>query len=519
MEIERKGVWGVRGITIGLFLFSFVVRLIHNGYVMESPLYFFPLGGHVPYMTMAEKIAQGNLIPIDRPFSLSSPLFPYILALEYALTGINNLFASRLIGIFLDSVTCLMVAMLTRRHFGRWAGIISGLGVAAYGPMIFYSAEVMAVPYTLFFVTLAMLLLDRDGNPWIYLLSSLFLGIAVGTRPNLMILAIMTIPLPFLLRRRKRGLKSMAIIIGLMLTLFPITLINHMASGKWVFLTTSGGHNFFFGHNPHSTAGYTLPLSLDGDLFLNMKGLAERVEGRPFEDDEVSPYYFKKGLHHVIKHPLREIRLMGEKALAAINDYEASTYVNYYLQRELSPVLAYAVSFKFLFPLAALGLILHFRKYTLLMPVMAAFLSILIYFYISRLRMPMIPFLAVFAGGALTRCFSYIKRRQWSSVALIVLFCLATYTISNLRLVKIDTSNEWNKMGVVFRAKKQYVDAEKAFFRAMKENPSNPNTYFNLSVLYRVMGDPEKARRMRIMGDGLRRWSGTEGWIRALKEG
>lgn len=503
--MERQKIFNDRIVTIAVFCVALLVRMIHNAYIMKSPLYYLPLGGHVPYLVMAEKIAGGTILPFNGPFSLNSPLYPYILAAEFLITGIDQLFFARLFGMVLDSLTCVFVVMIARRHFGTIASLVCGLVVAFYGPMIFYSSELIAVTYTLFFITLAILLLDSNGSVLLHLLSGLLLGIAVGTRPNLLILVVFIILVPFYQKREMRWLKSSVITIGVILIILPITIANYIASGRFVLLTTSAGHNFYLGHNPDATAGYTIPESLDGDIFLNMKRLAEKIEGHSFEDDEISPYYIKKGLGYIFNHPKEEILITGKKALASINDYEATTYVNYYFQKALSPVLAYAIGFGILFPFAALGIVIHYRRSLLMMPIVTSFLTIFIFFYIARLRMPMIPFLTIFAVGAFSTMVSYIHRRNWKRFILGSLFVLGVCLLSNLNLADIDTSNEWNKVGIAFRIQKRYTDAERAFLQAKKNNPVNVNTYLNLGVLYDATGNHEKAREMRAVADTLKK--------------
>ena len=290
------------------------------------------------------------------------------------------------------------------------------------------------------------------------------------------------------------------IIIGVILGIMPITTMNYMASGKFVLLTTSAGHNFYLGHRTDADAGYTLPQTLDGDIFHNMKRLAEKVEGHKFEDEAVSAYYFRKALGHITSDPMKELSIMSDKLLASINDYEATNYVNYYYQKELSPVLGFAVTLGLLFPFAALGMVLQYRRYYLIMPILVSFLTIILFFYIARLRMPMVPFLAIFAGYSICSMISWIIDKKWNRLAFGSLFVIGIYILSNLNLVKIDTSNEWNKVGIVLRVMKRYEEGEKAFFRAKRENPANPNSYLNLAVLYRETGHLQKAIDNRKKG-------------------
>jgi 4-amino-4-deoxy-L-arabinose transferase-like glycosyltransferase len=513
--------------SIALFIVAIIVRLVHNGYVMESPLYYLPLGGHVPYLEMAEKISGGDILPIDAPFSLNSPLYPYILALEFFFVGVDQLFLTRLFGIVLDSLTCVMVVIISRQHFGKNAGVAAGIIAAIYGPMIFYSAELIAVSHTLFFVTLGIYLLYKDGSPCLHLFSGLLIGIAVGTRPNLLILGVLIVSVPFVLRKKKRWTKSFFIGIGIALSILPIIIANYIASGKVVLLTTSAGHNFYIGHNPQAKAGYFVPDNLmgtvfsnKGSIFTNMKNLAEEVEGREFEDTEISSYYMTRAFGHIVTHPLSEARLLMKRIALAMNGFEATTYSDYYFQKELSPVLRFAPTLGFIFPLAALGMIMAFGRqyYILYLPILSTFLSILLFFCISRIRMPMIPFIVIFAGHGVSYLLSFLNTKQWNKTLLSALFIAPMFIFCNIAWSKPDSSNEWNKVGIVLRIQKRYEDAERAFIRARELNPTNPNTYLNLDVLYRTVGSPDKAANMRSMAKKLINRNEEEQFIETLKQ-
>jgi hypothetical protein len=486
-----------------IFSIALALRLLHNGYAMESPLYLFPLGGHVPYLVLAERIAGGELVPFDGPITLNSPLHPYVLALVYRIVGVWELHLVRLTGILLDSLTCVLIASLARGCFGPAAGWIAGLLSAGYGPMVFYAAELMEVPYVLFLLTAAVWVLQRTDRLPGYAGAGVLLGLGVCLRPNLLLVAAALVGAPTLLGRSRAAAKSAVLAVALLVSIAPISLINYLASGRWVLLTASGGHNFYLGHRRGATAGYTLPESLDGDIFASMKTLAEKVEGRPIADHEVSGYYVRKALRHIRADPLGELRLAARKLEAAANDHEASTYVCYEFQRATSPMLAHMAGFGTLFPLAVVGMLAHRRCVLLLVPVLATFLTIVLFFYIARLRMPMVPFLIVFASAALVDLWRDLRGRRWQRIAGTVAVLAVTGIASNRRLVPVDVSDEWNKTGVVLRLQERYADAEEAFLAARAANPRNPNTYRNLGVLYEKLGRTEEAAQMRRVAESV----------------
>ena len=282
---------------------AFVLRFLHTESLLADPLYFNPLGGNVPYLRMAQSISAGNLLPVDGAFTVNSPLYPYFLTLLYQVFGEGAFFQVRLVTALVDAGTCVLVAILARRHFGPVAGWAGGLALACFGPMIFFATDLTPVPLTLFLLTLALVVLDRRDRSWAFLLAGLLFGLAAGTRPNVLVAGLLALGLPWV-RGSKRALRlSAALAAGLILGVAPVTMANWAASGRPVLLTLSAGHNFYIGHNPSAQAQYSLPAPLDGDIFESMKALAEDVEGRAFADEDVSSYYMRRGLAHVAENP------------------------------------------------------------------------------------------------------------------------------------------------------------------------------------------------------------------------
>ncbi|MGK7345431.1 MAG: hypothetical protein ACNS63_06445 [Candidatus Nitrospinota bacterium M3_3B_026] len=486
--------------AIAVFTAALAVRLVHNSHMIASPLYHVPMGGHVPYLLMAREIVENGLLPWDRAFSVNSPLYPYILAAQYQAAGGENFLAVRFFGMAADGVTCALVTLLAYRHFGALAAYAAGALAVFYGPMIFYSAELIAAVYSVFFLTLGIFLLDRDGGLSRHLASGLFIGLAAGTRPNLVLAAALAVLAPYVLGRPERRAKAAAVALGAALAVSPITIANYAMSGQLVPITLSGGHNLYLGHNPASMAGYAPPNPgrMGMYIFDDMKKLAEEETDREMKDTEVSGYYVSKTIDSVLAGPAREAALLVKKAAAAVNDYEATTYADYYFQKEISPVLAWAPGMGLVFPLAAVGMAAAGRgRFVLLIPVITTFATILVFFFVSRLRMPMAPFLIIFAGGAVASLAGYIRAKRWSRTALTAALMTPLFVLGSWEFVKSDTSNEWNKAGVVLRANERYRQAEAAFIRAARENPANPDSYRNLAVLYEKTGAPGKAEKMR----------------------
>ncbi len=497
------------------------LRLAHDAAMLPSPLHAVPLGGHVVFLDQAERIAGGALVP-DRPFTDNSPLFPYLLAILFALAGGRDLRLVRLVGIGVDAVTAMLVARLATRRFGPLAGVVAGVLYACYAPAIFFAAEPIYVPYALVCCVATALLLTRaPATAGRTLAAGASFGVATGFIPSLAIGA----PLLALVAadgarnavvdvERQAGARlgrAAAALVGVGLAIAPITALNYAASGNIVLLTMSAGHAFYLGHNPEARAGYYLPDRIGGveaanrgSIFDSMHRIAEDAEGHAISDDGVSRYYARKAWHHVVTHPAAELRLFALRLAAFCNWFEATTYADFYFEREQSAVLRLLPTFPLLLALAVVGLVATRlrEEWPLLLFPATSLASVLVFFYLARFRMPAVPFLCCFAGRGVASLVATVRRRESRLAPQIAAAGLAL-VVASWPMVAPDTSNEWNKLGTLYVAMKRYPDAEAAFRRAAAENPASPSAYRNLEKVYDATGAAAQAREARVIADGL----------------
>ena len=197
--------------------------------------------------------------------------------------------------------------------------------------------------------------------------------------------------------------------------------------------------------------------------------------------------------------PGRELELLGRRALLLVNDFEATTYANYDYQQAYSPLLRWAPSFSLLFALAIPGMMLGARRrlFHLWLPILSAAATVLLFFYISRLRVVMVPALGVFAGATIAVALAHLRTRDWRQLATVVIAASLAGALASLPLLRSDTSNEWNKAGGVLRMAGDLEGAEAAFLRARMENADNPNAWLNLAGLYEATARPDDAEAAR----------------------
>ena len=109
-------------------------------------------------------------------------------------------------------------------------------------------------------------------------------------------------------------------------------------------------------------------------------------------------------------------------------------------------------------------------------PVLVAAVSVLGFFYIARLRVVMVPSLAIFAGAAAARIAELSRDRARQAVVIAGVLALMGFAAAKIPLLDSDTSNDWNKAGGVLRVMGRYAEAETALERARTANLPLPAT-------------------------------------------
>ena len=489
---------------------ALIVRLIYNSQIIHLPLYQYPLGGHTIFIEYAEKILAGDLNPTKRVFTDNSPYYPYLLSVLMLIFGAKNYLLIRLFGAMADLITIYLIGKIADKKFNSESSFFSMLLYALYGPAIYLSVELIYSVYAVLLVALIQyLIIKGDENCSeankirTYAPLGIILGILVGIMPS----SVLIVPLLIIyLKVKKVEIKNITITVLLFfITIFPIAVLNYKNSKSFTLLTTGFGHNFYIGHNKYSKVGYYLPekigefyLTSRGNIFDNMKKIAEEGEGRTFQDSQVSSYFFKKAIGHIVEHPAEEFKLLCQRMHAFLNIHEATTYVNYYFQSQNSKLLQYTVQFNLLLFFSVFG-ILHTRlrdHLDLVIPIIITLLTILIFFYLTRFRIIMIPTLVIYGGvGIAVIKNSFLKNRVKFFTKLGIAFLFLG--ISSFRLVKIDLSNEWNKVGAVYLKLQRLKEAKEAFYKSLSENSSNSATYLNLALVLNKEGNAEEADKMK----------------------
>jgi 4-amino-4-deoxy-L-arabinose transferase-like glycosyltransferase len=496
---------GERLAVAGLFLSAFLLRLMHLQQLRaHDPFFGLPSVDPRLYHEWAQAIG-GDFLG-SAPFFMA-PLYPYTLALLYAVTG-PDLLAARLLNCLLGALTCVLVWRLAREFFDRRVALLAGALIALYSMLIFYEGSLLAenliVPLTLGVVLTSVWALD-DPRVARWLLAGAVLGLSATARQNLLLYAPLLLGwMAWSLRGRVAPMRRLGLAAGyaagIALLVLPVTLRNLVVTGDAALIATSGGSNFYSGNNPEANGAYRIPSRFPrtqsddaAEQAAIYHATAEREEGRPLSASQASAYWFGQGLAFIRDHPGAWLRLEWRKLRRFWNAGEIWNNRSYELTREFSWVLRLPlVNFGLLAPLALLGLGLTARDWRGLFPLHAmiavTLATALALFVLSRYRVPVVPLLAVFAAAAAVRLVEDARARKWRAlaVALVALAGMVAFTRLpfpdvSLGMAHYNLANRYQALGLWDRAIAHYGEAIAA-------DPDYISNYNNLAVVYEEMG-------------------------------
>lgn len=428
-----------------LFALALAVRAAYFWSVWDAPAVRYAMGDAEAYQERALAILAGQWFEDDAFYQ--DPLYPYFLALSYAIFGAG--FGFHLcVQALLSSLTAVLIYWIGLRVFGAWSGALAGVFAALYGPLLYYDALLLKVSLSLFLVTVAFVLLLRadrvDGSQTrpslrglaAWLAAGYSFGLATLTRGNyLVFVPVLLLWVGWVRGAQSRRRLSIAVVtVGLALAIAPVTIHNAVVSGDFVLITSQAGQNFYIGNYRDNRVGVYIPPPFarahpryeQND----MRDEAERRVGHPLSPSERSVFWFREGLAEIAADPAHAKRLVLRKLRLFASDYEAPDNYSFdYFRDELSAVLRLPLpTWGIVFPLSIVGLISGYRNrraWLLTLYVLTYVLTLVLFYMASRYRMPVIPAVLVFAGEGARQIFGALRSGRWR-LALPVLLLLAS---------------------------------------------------------------------------------------------
>lgn len=452
------------------------------------------------YHDMAVALFQGAYHP-GTPF-WQPPFYSIAVSLLYRLSGPSP-DAVRLLQVVLHATSALLVFVLGRRVFGsRPAWIAWGI-YAAYGPLLLAAQQLLGpvLAITLMLIAIVMLTSERPSLTQLAI-GGLALGLASITVATMLVLVPLLL---FYIARQQRPAKGLALLVLLLsIAVGPawITAWNAHESGEAVFISYNGGINFWLGNNPE----YERTVAIrPGREWSALTIEPQRAGARGFGGQ--SDYFYRKGLTWAAAAPLEAARLYAHKARLLLRGDEIFRNEAIYpycgesrLLRLLLWVGGVGFPFGLLLPLATVGMFggAHGpRLRRLLLAALSIYgLGVIAFFVTGRYRLPLVPFLAVFAGNAGDRLLAMRQgTRDRIGVPALTLGVIVLL-LCNLGLPAM--SLEWNSdarrdLGYWHQLAGRRDQAQAEYRRAAALDPNNWEALNNLAGLLLEAGKPLEA--------------------------
>ncbi len=507
-------------LILGLFLLAFVIRLIYLNQIKLNPYFDTPQIDALWHHNWAKEIAAGDWM--GKEVFFRAPLYPYFLGTLYDLFG-ESFYLPRLIQIIIGSLSCVLVFLLGRKVFNKTVGIIASVAACVYAPFIYFDAELL-IPVLVIFLDLTLILLllraeVRLKKRW-WFVAGMVLGLSAIARPNILIFVpfvLLWICIRFWEKNKNRIIPSTVFfLLGSILIISPVTIRNWVVGKDFVLISSQGGINFFIGNNIESdgkiaTAAPGSP-PYDGyqdNIWITSVKLAERSLGQKLKPSQISNFWVGQGLDFVQIHPLRYLGLLGKKLYYFWNSYEIESNKSLYFFSRWSSLLRLLLwdhllrfPFGIICPLAILGMILNARnwkRYFLLYAfVLSYMLSVISFFVTSRFRLPVIPFLIIFASYSIFWLADKIRNKQTRPFLVSLSILIPFFLISNSSFFGVkptDLSRTYNNLGIVYNKKGWYDSAIAICREGLEINPNSPELHRSLGHAYYEKGDGQRAAK------------------------
>lgn len=518
-----------------LVLFS-VAALVRVGYAIVLARHEelrLPLLDAEYYLQWAQDIVTRGFLG-DRVF-FTEPFYAYLLALILKLVGsawlqMVALGFQFLLGTFFP----VLLYFVGRTLLSRPIGVVAGLLAALYGPFVFYdglllktSLEVYSLPL---FLLLCWYTLEKP-RPRAFFFLGLLLGAIALVKGNAMAFAPVTVFLIFFFFKtlpwQTRSLFSGLFLAGVLTCIAPITIRNYVVGHDIVPTNYSVGLVVYQGNwwdGDGSTA--LVPTFLRPHPKYeetDAVGMAEAYAGHTLQPSEVSSFWIGKAGQEILAAPGHFLATVWHKVLLILNYREYSDNYSYAFYRSYAPFLWVFPGFFLMVILGGAGLFLLFRRSfremlvgvdeqyrferarLMLALFFTSYVGVLLMTTInSRYRMPLVPFLMLFAASLIVFCYSSFRERLAGlGSALFVGVMMLGVTVLPLSIFKhLSFADAYHNIGYWYYEAGDYGKASEYFNKAIEDDDQYAWSYKTLAHIALLEGrfsDAETLLKKLIM--------------------
>lgn len=375
------------------------------------------------YMLVADHLLAGTGFGSLGDNALSVPTQPVLLA------GVRFVFddsflALRIFFAVIGAATCAAGYELARRLFGAVPGLLAGVGLALYPPLIYLSA-LFEYPQPFFMLLMALVFLaydgfTRSGSIRTLLLCGLCLGLAILTVPTVLLYVPLLLGCLLLAQRGRIWVYGPLIVLAISLPVAAWSVRNYAAYGTPILVNKAGGFNFWMANSETyydlGKIGVTPPCGRGYEqtsfcvqfraLHQHLKSLHPTPEQLILQEDAAC---WQNGLSFLRADLGRSAALTLRKFLLYWSPFPDAVHSGGSYEGRAASWVA-ALSYLPVLVLGVIGLVLSRRHWRALLPVygyFAVFMSAYSLFMpTTRYRLPLDFFLIIFSAYTLGRLIS-----------------------------------------------------------------------------------------------------------------
>ena len=358
-----------------------------------------------------------------------NPLFPYLLAVSYAVTG--SAVPLLVLQVLLSSLSLILVYDLGRRLLDVRAGLVAAGIAALFAPAVVLDAIVLRsslnASITLLSLWLLLRLKDR-GTGGLALGTGACLAASYMLRPTGLLLLLLG-PLLLLLDRQTRGRWKAwlpTLVAGIVVVIGPFAARNVTVGAPLLKFSTRGAETVIHANVYGVDPGF---MSLPGrGRFIDLmnRGHGSLTDALSASMDTWPPSPPASWSWHV-----------WQKIVCVFSDYEYSNNINFYYFRRASPLLEWLPTFGWFAGLALVGMVLlawrgRQRQAALIVLVGAGalFVGCLLGFAMGRYRMPLAILLTIPAGATVSFAVTWLTQKRMLPATITILAALSLTLLS-----------------------------------------------------------------------------------------
>ncbi len=505
-----------------VLVLALLMRLLHFQQMkFNNPIFDFPIVDSKEYVDDAHYYNNVSWLGDKGGSYFHPPFYSYFVGAVFFVFGEHPSIV-KLIQVLLDVVNAGLLYLLAKHLFNRRIAMAALLIYAMYIRIIQYTVEILP-PVLLIFLFLSATLSflyfisSRKQGKANYLMlsvSGLSLSMLIVTLPNFLL----TVPVYglWMLTDRKphfrKKIPHAAIFSCLALSLVACTALrNRIVAGETLLISRNGGISFYIGNNEKMTERIGYAPGIQWEKLLMYPYESEKVKDFAQQDK----FFYGKAFEFIRLHPGEFVRNTWMKTVLFFNSYEFPRNFDVGLFASFSFVTRMPfIRLGFILPLALAGMALflaHFRRMNeksgilLLMVLLFVYaFSIILVLISARYRLPVLPFMIIFASYAISSLYDFYAEKKYVRLAVYGGFALFLSFLTGVKYFEgtypytVTPGHTYALFGNTLLNNGHPAEAKKMLEKGIAVFPSGDGAaelYFQLGHYYRTGHDSIKVEQ------------------------